>query len=104
MDGVGTQGAMNYAAMPDIPVNFAVNRFGKFLSRHTNGQVIRSVFAETIFFGRGFGALFYPKVMRESSDPMYLSRTAIRGKGNILYRECDSYFSDDASAIATLCP
>ena len=51
MDGVGTQGAMNYAAVPDIPVNFAVNRFGKFLSRHVSGQVIRSVFAETIFFG-----------------------------------------------------
>lgn len=85
MDGVGTQGAMNYAAVPDIPVNFAVNRFGKFLSRHVSGQVIRSVFAETIFFGWTFGAPFYSEVMRESSaDPTYLSRTAVRGKG--IYR------------------
>lgn len=101
MDGVGTQGAMNYAAVPDIPVNFAVNRFGKFLSRHVSGQVIRSVFAETIFFVRRFGAPFYSKVMRESPDPTYLSCTAIRGKANISYQERASYFSTGTSVIAT---
>lgn len=83
MDGVGTQGAMNYAAVPDIPVNFPVNRFGKFLSRHVSGQVIRSVFAGTIFFRRAHRYLFdvvpfVREVIRESSDPTYLSRAAVR--------------------------